>query len=312
MNRMSGSDASRRRRIGAASLLAALVAVLVVPGLRPAPVSGLAVVAPVAGPPHVGDCVLQRTPQITQIDSDGVPGLVALTGSCAGPHYGEVAEVIADSPPPLGSGFVDPCFSGRQIEDFLGLDRAVGPGSPWSAAISFAAFSAGPTARQKSAGQRWTACLVVVPVVQGGRSGASAIRAPYLGSVRYVAGNTLPDPFAVCSDDPDPSSAGTVDCAEPHRYQVLASAFLDKGGPSQSILQRTCRTAATSITGMWDPAAGGALTVEAKAVGFNQYGMVRPRLGSEAGQAFCVIGASTSRELRANLVGLGDAPIPWA
>ena len=293
-------------------LLAALVAVLVLSSLQPTPVPGLAVVVPVAGPPHLGDCVLQRTPEITQIDSDGVPGLAALIGSCAGPHYGEVAKVIANSPRPDSSAPTDPCFSGQQVENFLGLGRTVAPGSPWSTAISFATFSAGPTARQRSAGQRWTACLIVVPVAQGGRSGASAVRAPYLGSVHYVAGNALPDPFAVCSDDPDPISADTVDCAEPHRYQVLASAFIEKGGPGQSILQQTCLTAAASITGMRNPGASGALTVEAKAVGFNQYGMVRPRLGFEAGQAFCVIGAATNRELRASLVGLGDSPIPWA
>ena len=93
---------------------------------------------------------------------------------------------------------------------------------------------------------------------------------------------------------------------------MLASAFLDKGGPGQGILDDTCRAAAVSITGMRDPRAGGALVVNAKAVSFSQYGTVRPRLGSEAGQAFCMIGASTNRELRASLVGLGDSAIPWA
>ena len=103
-----------------------------------------------------------------------------------------------------------------------------------------------------------------------------------------------------------------VDCAEPHRYQMLASAFIDRGGPGQDVLDHTCRAAAAIITGRQDPGAGGALTVEAKAVGFSQYGIVRPRLGSEAGQAFCLIGASMNRKLRASLVGLGDSPIPLA
>ncbi len=187
-----------RRGIGALLLLLGVLAAVVLSRGGTRIVTGTPVIAPVPGPPQVGDCLTAPPPagvtmaQVTPTEPGPASYPTSPLGPCTGTRYGEVAAVIAD-PAPTGrerccdadgemvpaTGPADPAggsLSDAYLQDpnadrcwqlaqsYVGMDPwppAAADGLALGVAVSVLGVLTGPDTRQVSAGQHWAACLAV-------------------------------------------------------------------------------------------------------------------------------------------------------
>ena len=323
----------RRRRAGAGLLAAVLLVALAVPRLLPQPVGGTAVLAPVPGPPAVGDCV---SPPAGGWNADPVPrGELtyppATTRPCAFPRGGEVIAVIpaaevarpsaarADSASDADRN-ADRCSA--ELNGYLGLAAASSPvaQTAWQPLATLTTAVAGPTALQRAFGQHWLSCIAYVAGVDG--TGVSYGRSLRAG---YTSGR-LPGAAAQCLLTADPQLPTPVPCSTPHRAELFGAGW---SATPVTALTPTCRQLVQHLTGMPDPTAAGELTVETaqqrvQIVTFGVDASGTSNFGRTTGEMLipvCLVvvtaaetasGSSAVRALAGPLVDLGTAPVPWA
>ncbi len=162
-----------RRWWGIQVLMLVIVAVLVAGVLQRAPVVGSPVAVPVSDAPAVGGCLSEPWKGPPGFGQDGFPVATLPLGSCASAHFGEVFSVV-DIPSGVEPSGKDPCLSptGQSaFRSYLGLpDADMAPGDDpvggadrtgqWGSELGAAISTIGPDARQRSAGQRWVACVI--------------------------------------------------------------------------------------------------------------------------------------------------------
>ncbi len=307
-----------RRWGGLVILVIALVAAFA-GAARSKPIAGTASLAPIPGPPAVGDCLLEPAPNgagSSRREDDVVPAL--RIEACTGPRYGEVMAVIERQDrsrsgtlrdPPM-----DPCR--RVFDDYLGaierteLDR-------WSGR-SFADQLAVPTALQRSQGQDWVACLVV-PM---GRPET----ARYTGTLRDVLRTrSYPSEFADCLPSlrlGDLPMHLAADCRTPHPGELLGWLTLDRTEVRSSALRSSCTALAVDLTGLADPTAGGRLQLDVRTSTTSLMmwtvddgrGSIRVD-GPEAAEGpvfevYCLLVPTAGKMLTGPLLGLADGPLP--
>lgn len=176
-------------------LLAVISLAQVIRGTR---VAGSAAPEQVPGPPQPGDCLLEATPVGNGWGSEGQLYPALSVGPCQGSRWGEVISILAGGLTAVTSVNTTDVYGSDVVEDpvqthcaqalpvyFSGGRPQIGD---WHWEVGgFAAV--GPTARQRSAGQSWIACVITPDT--GSAPGQ------YLGSVRnVVVDGTLPAVFA--------------------------------------------------------------------------------------------------------------------
>ena len=303
-------------------LAAVLLVAAAVPRLLPQPIAGTAVLASIPGPPAVGACV---TPP-----ADGwhpgrrVRGELTYppttTRPCSSSRDGEVIATIpaAEVIRPLATG-ADPTSDvdrnadrcNAELNSYLGLAAASSPVAQtvWQPLATLATTVAGPTALQRAFGQHWLSCIAYVAGVDGAGVG-------YGRSLRagYTSGR-LPAAAARCLLTADPQLPTPVPCSTPHQAEFFGSGW---SATPVTALTPTCRQLVQHLTGMPDPTAGGALTIETaqqrvQIVTFDAGGT--STVGRPTGQTLvpvCLVAVSAHHALAGPLVDLGSAPVPWA
>ncbi len=284
-------------------------------------VAGSAAAAQVPGPPQPGDCLLEKPPAGNGWGYEGKVYPALRMGPCQGPRWGEVISVVAGGLTATTSVNTTDVYGSDVVENPVQTRCAqaqtayLSAGRPqvgkwyWKMGGSAAV---GPTARQRSAGQSWIACVITPD------SGSAA--AQYLGSVRHVVvDGRLPGVFATCTatvQDVESELIGKVpaalvSCDHPHRVEILGRisflpAITDEG------LDQSCAELARWLTRMPDPTVGGLLA--ARGIAFHPdvtTGLPVPGVGGN-GAATCIVEPVGDRQLRGTLVGLGAGPVPWS
>ncbi|MDQ2738449.1 MAG: hypothetical protein M3Y35_07515 [Actinomycetota bacterium] len=303
MGRSSALLRLDRRWAGLILLVVALVAAAVIPNLRSRAIPGAAAIAPVAGPPSVGQCLLESnnlTPQMTRNDRTGewsyAPVVLA---PCRSGRYGEVIAVL-----PAGQVSVERSGTLDGVQDKnLGrchgeLDGYVDQPSHtlfhyWRLFSSVGVFVAGPTDLQRSMGQKWLACIGYIDNVDG----QTATFNQSLNGI-YRPTTTPPEQLAYCVTTLELGRAAPVDCHTPHQAELFAF-NIATATPSQ--LDSTCTTVIRQLTGMSDPTAAGRLRVA----------IIGPT--SELQSRVCALTtvAPDHHRLAGPLTGIGNKPVPW-
>jgi hypothetical protein len=233
------------------------------------------------------------------------------TGECGDQNFGEVVTVISKvyfSPPTLDNGqtVAEPVDCDAFIRDYLrwpsqsisaaepgaGHGGDPGAGVNWQLPQTISAGMLGPDLNQYLAGQRWVACAVRPRYV------------PYEGSIRGSAADGRgAAAFAACQMASGIPSSPFVDCSSPHRTEIFGSAQV---GDRTTDLDASCLALVETITGMRDPTAGAALTIEAS---------LGPDSAddheSDKHMATCAATAAGSRPLVGTLIGIADGALPW-
>ena len=180
-----------RRWFGAIVVACTVLAAVVAPNVTARRVGGTAIPVAIDAPPAVGSCALTITdPWSSNPETGFAVGNVidyptARFGPCAGAAVGEVVFVDAATSPP--EQVVDNDY--QTILQQCALDaigylgsippvvyRGIGqPGIVWSSVLAFRYTAIGPSAVQRAAGQRWSACAV-----------GSTEAKPYVGRLRNV------------------------------------------------------------------------------------------------------------------------------
>jgi hypothetical protein len=299
-----------RRLAGALVLVAALVAVLVMPSLAGRRVAGAPLASTFPDPPMVGTCLLDPVPE--ESVNFGVPPEIAVTaasfGPCEGSIGGEVvatwAELSAAEQAP-SSRLGGPCY--LQAASFAGLEpsgRSTDlPGAPsggpaiWKPSIGMDAFLVVPGVREQNAGRTWRACLAV-PVA----------RTSYQGTLRaaFTTGD-MPDEFGLCWQGVDLDLLPKlVPCDEPHPAELLATGFIrDRLQAPTEVIESSCVQIAARVMHTDDPTRGGVLRVVAD----RHSGGSASRDDSPL-TIGCFVTTTGEQELSGTVIGLGDDPVP--
>lgn len=149
--------------IGIGIVAVVLIAGVLLAAARPGAVSGFAVAGPVAGPPAAGDCLLEVPWTLDAADLDRGPLPALKVAPCDGARYGEVVSVGAgtDLDDMGDDGTWDQCWSA--IAGYLGLPYSTGSNPDRYPVSNATPTLIGPDARQRAAGQDWSACVVGLP-----------------------------------------------------------------------------------------------------------------------------------------------------
>ncbi len=314
-----------RRWAGVVIVIVTVLSAVVAPSIAGRRIAGAPLVAPVPGPPDVGDCltVPPGGGGFERVRPSYEPQALA---PCQAARFGEVVAVIRDGrshqpavptiqAPADGSTLTD---DPNQLACSDAASRYVGLGvaadhSPlvsayWSPLAFLGTTPSGPTARQKSAGQTWVACVLMVY-----DDAQSGLAVAYPGTLKdtYKLG-TEPASFALCLDSPALDSTVAVRCGEPHAVEAFGRTGTATVGLTQSSLDATCRALVGKLTGMVFPLAGGQLRAMAPAVhGFatQEAGLGKP--DDQSGFAACLVVATGKRQLGGTLLALGAKPVPW-
>jgi hypothetical protein len=299
-----------RKLKGVLLLAVVLFLAILLPSLQAKEIRGTAVVGHIPGAPRVGECLLQTPPDPAVLAS---PGTSYRLGSCAGAHFGEVAEVIPGSGAPASAGAT---AGGDEIsslpkactdeDDYLGWSSPVhdSSGVRW-APIDTAVIRMEPTALQHAFGQDWVVCVVTPS------SGGS-----YTGSVKgTLATGKLPSVFGQCASTDNPTSAlPPVRCDRPHRFEIFGVATLPDDFADQRALDSQCALVVRATTRMPDASAHGQLTVTAVVSHEDADFQAMPGFGSTGSpavtEATCVAGVTGTHLLDGTLFGLGTKPLP--
>ena len=310
----------------------ALLLVAVVASRHSHLIAGSGVASPVPGPPAVGDCVLDPVfdsillaTTLTATSGGTSPVYpVVRTQSCRLDRYGDVASVIASPKPTVVRGDADNRYLEDPNEDtcrrdavkYLGLPAERSQGF-WQPAAGYITSLSGPSLRQEAAGQHWAACIVSIPQpgvtptpsttkVAGPpplQYGGSIRDALHTGAQRDQLGNCMP-----ASDLP--GDGNSVVCGRPHAFEVMGLGGSADHAVDRSQLQTTCRQLVGRLTGMADPTAAGALTIDIYA--WDMDGSLRSisHVPSNVG-LICGVATTGTRKLHGSLLALGTQPIPW-
>lgn len=302
-----------RRWLGLLVLLMVVLGAAAATKVAHQQVAGTAHMAPVPGPPSVGDCLLEP------IGGLGLPVTHAdvMTGPCVGRRYGEVVSVIpAAQVQPLrqdvnGGSAVDPNLDTCLSESVIFLGLGAGPGHPanldsplnpinvftyWTPAlITLSVDAAGPSALQTSMGQRWLACIGYMPDI------STLTAMPYDRSARGTFTTGIPPAvYAVCLQTADGSMLDIINCSSPHGAELFGLRFFGAAATPRAALDATCTALIKKFTGMSDPSAGGRLTA----------GTVAAAGTTPADSDKCMVSAPTGHHLTGPSMNLGDKPLP--
>ncbi|MEJ7650819.1 MAG: hypothetical protein WKF57_17535 [Nakamurella sp.] len=296
-------DATDRRRLTGLTVIAvAVIAMMLVTVGRRREVPGAAVVPP---PPQIGNCLSTLvTDQVWQGMNEGeVPVLVS--APCEGIRAGEVVSVDDKRAYSQLN-----CWTPTMA--YLGLpseDEPVGhSGTIWTSSSAVMTYTFGPSPLQVAAGQLWSACVVL------GVDSEEFRPQPFSESPRNAAvrGGAAFDVFAFCSDSA--LATTSVPCSGRHRYEFVASGFnLDA---SEAASLDSCKAAASRLTGLADPSAGGRLRIELVAYTYDESASEPRRTTyhqarTSGGGVTCTVSPAAPDELlTSTLVGLGKRPLP--
>lgn len=304
-------------------LVVVLLAVAVVSALTPHRLPGSPQAVPVPGPPALGDCVVSPVRYADSMPLEPAKDFAypaKETSKCTGDRYAEVTAVIADPSKPRILRNVDSSYA---IEDdnseqcysaalkYLGLPvggiSAASGFDAWSVNVPLSVQILAPSARQAAAHQHWVACSLGLPPAQD----QSGEWQRYPGSIRnaMIAG-TRRDVFGICQAGPDEQSE-MLFCSEPHTIQEMAFGAVGKTAVSRSDVEQNCRRAISTVTGLTDITAHGALVMT-----FDIYGPQGAPISGVGvpAKSFVTCGLRTTgtRKLAGSLIALGTRPIPWA
>ncbi len=275
----------------------ALMAVIAGHGLfRPA-VAGSPVALSVAGPPHVGDCVVSAPDPTTDFGSPAARYLDVAFGPCNGAVAGEVASVsqgrTASQDGSIGAlmGTSGACWAAATR--YVGLSAlgevASAPTSlrttvDWRPDLRVRGQLIGADVLQRAAGRDWSACLVRPEKLE-----------TYLGSVRgALAGGAAPAEYGDCSPSTDTAVFSWVDCARPHPTERLGWAVVPAGTVAAVALAASCRQFAAFLLRTGDPTYSGVLDI---VVGTGDL-------------ITCTAVIRGDARLVGSLIGIGPGPLP--
>ncbi len=302
-------------------LVVVLLAVVVASGLSQHRVPGSPQAVPVPGPPALGDCVVApiRSTDSTRREPDKVFAYPAReTSNCSGTRYAEVIAVIADPSKPKILRNTDSSFA---IEDdnseqcylaalrYLGLPVSGIPTSSdfdaWRVGTTLSIQVFAPSVRQAAAHQHWVACSLGLPPGQD-KSGEWQ---HYTGSLRnaMIAG-TRRDAFGICLVGS--GEQWEMACSEPHATQEIAFGAVGKTAVSRSDVEQNCRRAISTVTGLSDITAHGALEMTLGIYG-TQGGPISGASVPARSFVVCSLRTTGTRKLAGSLIALGTRPIPW-
>jgi len=303
-------------------LVVVLLAVVVASGLSQHRVPGSPQAVPVPGPPALGDCVVApiRYTDSTRREPDKVFAYPAReTSNCSGTRYAEVIAVIADPSKPKILRNTDSSYA---IEDdnskqcysaalrYLGLSVSEIPTSSdfdaWTVGTTLSVEVDAPSVRQVAAHQHWLACSLGLPPGQD----QSGEWQRYTGSLRnaMIAG-TRRDAFGTCEAGPAGQS-GMALCSEPHATQEMVFGAVGKAAVSRSDVEQNCRRAVSTVTGLSDITAHGALEMNLGIYG-TQGGPISGASVPARSFVVCSLRTTGTRKLAGSLIALGTRPIPW-
>ncbi len=304
-----------RQWVGLLVLLMVVLGVSAATQVAHRQVAGTAHIAPVPGPPSVGDCLSQPVggrSQAVKIEHAAVA-----TGACAGRRYGEVVSVIPGAKVQpfqqdnTNGSIVDPNLDTCAMKTVTFLGLGAGPGHPanpaapghpinvftyWSPVLLTSSFyAAGPSALETSMGQRWLACISYIP------DATTRTAMPYDRSARgtFTTG-TPPAAYAVCLKTADAKMLYIINCSLPHAAELFGYRFGAAATP-RAALDATCTAMIKKFTGMSDTGAGGRLTAGTVATAGT---------ATSADSDSCMVTAPTGHHLTGPLMNLGDKPLP--
>lgn len=310
-----------RRRAGLLLVLAVLVVAVVLPRSQPRSIAGSPVPAAVPGPPSIGSCV--ASPAGGWNAGRPVRGALtyppAATQRCTDRRSGEVIALLPAGqvarPSPPSSAVPDPDRNAdrcaTELNGYLGLMAADSPvaQTAWQPLSTVSTTVAGPTPLQRAFGQHWLSCIAYVAGTDG--NGVSYDRSLRAG---YTSGR-LPRSAAQCLRTPDPQLMDPVPCSTPHQAELFGRGW---SATPVTALTPTCRELVRHLTGMPDPTAGGALTIETaqqrlQVVTIGADGTSSPLSSTgETSVPLCLVAVAAHHQLAGPLVDLGSAPVPWA
>jgi hypothetical protein len=294
-----------------------VLAAVVAPNVHARRVGGSPIPAAVAGPPSIGNCVIDMTdPWPPRAEpgfavGDAIEFPTAHFGPCVGPTVGEVASIDTGAAPP--ERIVDNAYQVSVSQcsldaiGYLGsipplVDRGLGqPGIVWTSVLAFRYTSIGPTAVQRAAGQRWSACAV-----------GSAGMTPYVGRLRSVlSGGDLPPVFGSCLAAIDLSGAAQIGCDAPHQVELLGWTSLSSTPVSAVEARDACAVYAGRALRTADPTRNGAIRLEildataATAI---------PPITANLADSYlaCAAIENTGHQFDNTLIGIGERPLPLA
>ncbi len=288
-------------------------------------VPGVAALAPIPGPPAVGDCLVASDSTDGSLDSyaGAEPDTAYPTlrmAPCDGPRFGEVSAVF--DPTNLGrrrtTGELDepaPQRCQTFASTFLGI-APVEVGH-WQAELGISTIVVRPTALQEAAGQTWLACVVR----PDGPTGVDG----YTGTLRDAdRKRSYPAALAICLESVTarnfPGSVGT-DCDTSHAAELVGSRTIPRGAGPDDQPPTSCRDLIAHVTGLTDPTAGGRLeplvvTVRTRDLVWSATGeqTVAPGSVDEGAvpvtKAYCLVAPTGAHRLTGPLLGLGAKPLP--
>ena len=312
-----------RQRVGLIVICSAVLLVAVITGLRPDRVAGVAQATAVAGPPAVGECVVDPLPKpqlgVTAPVLANSGGTVPVYPAqqiqpCTGARYGEITAVIAAPKPTVVTGddtdgrFLNDPNEGSCSEPaqrYLGTTTEPTQSFWQGRILQFSVALSRPSTRQEAAGQRWAACIVTLPasdqVSAPPRYGSSLRDAVHTGRYRDQLGD------CISNFDWD---GGLISCTQLHLLEVMGWGDSGDHPVTGAQLESSCQQLVRQLTAMPDPTAGGALSIQIGAKEGNRIA-IRPSQVPAHSAVSCGV-TTANRELRGSLLGLGRQPIPWA
>lgn len=316
-SQQSTTGQSARRAIGIMALIVAAFAVLVLPKVLSAGLTGIPSSMDIPEPPPIGSCVLVDPAAVTRVDCDKAhDGEVAMSwaaGILPEPTFvlnRNYSMIATDAQGKLLPS--DPLCSGWGSQ-YVGTITKFGPALWAPVDPSFVTTKVVAPPGFGTDKQHWVAC-VVVP----GKA------APYVGTVRDSGGATgsaRPDIFGWCfsSDTVATSASVYSSCAGAHRIEQLAT-FI----PTQQMfyantitvettlpeIEQGCLELATQMIGAVDPTFGGRLQIRSAPVSEE---LRTPEAGPpQSGLRVpdCFVSYVGVGELTGTVVGLGDGALP--
>ncbi len=304
-----------RRWFGALVVACTVLVAVVAPNVTARRVGGSAIPAAIDGPPSVGMCVLTMTDPWRSSPQPGFAlGTVidyptAVFDACAGTAVAEVVRVDAAAAPPQRvvdnnyQTIVQQCA--LSAIGYLGsippvVYRGGQPGILWSSVLAFRYTAIGPTAVQRAAGQRWSACAV-----------GSTDMTPYVGRLRDVLSTgVLPPAFGSCWPSVGSSDPVEIRCDSPHAVELLGWTSLGSMPVSAIDLRQACTIYAGRALRTPDPSRNGAIRPEILAYGQAVVTIPSDDAVLQDDSFACALIAQNGRLLDNTLIGIGERPLP--
>ena len=246
---------------------------------------------------------------------------------CTGTRYGEITAVIPVPKPTVVKGYGADGTDGRYLDD--PNQDSCGPKATqyvgmtaqpilrfWQTFLQIHLALSRPSPRQEAAGQRWAACIVTLrpsdpasatataPAPASPRYGSSIRSALQTGRQRDQLSNCTAAVYWT-------GGTATDGCRQPHALEILAYGDSGDHPVTRVQVELTCQQLARQLTGMPDPTAADALSIQIHVEDNNGAAITTPQIPAHSNLA-CGITTTGSRKLRGSLLALGRQPIPWA